>query len=749
MFTGRRKSRTPSNGYSLPNGSDVGDPFGPRPFAPHTSTVGYDYDWHRGVDFPGNENDPIKAPMGGSVVRRHYTHFLYWHDDALNEFTVDDVDNAIDLSINDGILSLAWDANLVPTSNDFLGSSKVILNQLLDPDSGDLDLRLRISNPDFDGQGAIGLAIYDISNSEYAAIDYDSSTVGLLCHAVDADGVDATTNGESQTPNQSVYWLRLFYDQSADELLFQYGTDGYSEGEPTTWDTVSTWSSPNWTQTGYASMQACFYFRRTTEEAVNLSSNLWVNLLAIDNKTIGRFGNWVTILRGDESFIVMHMSHIYADYGPIQAGEVVGTVGKTGFDSRSGLILNNHVHIERIYPGAYYFYENDAPVNPLAPGILPRANVNNNISAVLTEGTDPNDDDCHILTVTTTREDNDFDLNLITLTGSDGTRTVNFNTREGLNPGDSDVPDYDGVYIIPQDFDDEDTDYVVAFYFQKDVVGSVVLSWELQDTEGTTLVEFDSGLDLSNALIWLETDSGVTTGTGTNVVSWVDKISGADFVNAADDATCPSLVAGDINGYPSIEFRRADSTRLIETTLAGTLWRSGLYPAYVIALFSPSSITTGQVNGHTVFGISGGNSPSGASGMLTEVASDSAYPIAAGVRSVLTGGAGNTLTTAEFYTVMRQDEWQSVNSGIAANLTSRSITGREDPIPGGNHRTCGDAINCMSVGCYLWTQIPTQFADGKILSIMAFDQEPTTEQAEALLAYWEEKYDFTIPDGAL
>jgi hypothetical protein len=72
-----------------------------------------------------------------------------------------------------------------------------------------------------------------------------------------------------------------------------------------------------------------------------------------------------------------------------------------------------------------------------------------------------------------------------TLTGNLTTRTINFDTRAGLN-ADNDVPKEAGVYIVADTFNDESPTLRIWVYFSIAVVGTFV-SASVADTAGTAL----------------------------------------------------------------------------------------------------------------------------------------------------------------------------------------------------------------------------------------------------------------------
>lgn len=482
----------PSTGTETP--TDVGDVFGPRPFAPHIPTVGHDYDWHRGIDLPADQEattlTPVYAPAEGCVSRLHYGHFSAAVIDAAGhagwagQFEEADADGI--MSFAAGALNCSYDLGNTVSDASFPASARMRNKTPVHMcGAQDTDLRVWISGSlaALTGDAGCGIAFHDEANDEYVAVDYDGGT--LRFHAVDADGADAI-NGTSAAV-ADVRWLRILWDQSAGNLLIQYSTT--DARDPGTWTTAATFTAPNFTRgqtPTFPAFRWSFYVRKFGASAAAGAIPLAFVGCVDENEDIGRFGNWLQLADGTRTWVLMHFSHLVVGQGAIlEKGQLLGYMGREGFDDKSGPILEVHCHAE-VIPGSGYYYSNDDPVNPLAPGLLPRANVSNNVGVVRSDANDPNADACFLLTITVTRADQDFDLNTISLTGDVATRTLNWNTRAGLN-ADSDIPDQDGVYLVPSAFDEDSATYVVAVYFEKAVVGSTFVSAEVLDTEGTEL----------------------------------------------------------------------------------------------------------------------------------------------------------------------------------------------------------------------------------------------------------------------
>lgn len=453
--------------------STIGDVFGPRPFSAHIATVGYDYDFHRGVDIPKNQGDQVRSMISGSVIRAHRTHFGWETDDQLGYWTERDPNTSVAFAREApsalrvtgervGAQTFPTDTGWYePTDESVIGSGDWTI---------DLNLSATIST-----NGAIGLCLIDEANDEYVALEYDGATITV--RGKDSSGTFTADEGTTSIASQT--WLRINHDSATDSIDWLYGTDGDS------WTTAALESSVAFTETIRSVFKPAIYWRSIdtseTPDTVDVEFFGWVS-----STTIGRFGNWLSIANKDMTTIMLHFQDLDVYLGDyVQAGQVIGRAGVTGFDSKSGRVQYSHIHLE-VIEETKYTYDNDTVINALAPGILPRTDVTNNVSVNRITENDPDATDSWKLEITVSRGDQDFDLNQISLTGNLATRTVNFNTRAGLN-ADNDVPVNDGVYLVPDNFTSASSTYTIAAYFHKTVVGTTFVSAEIRDTAGNLL----------------------------------------------------------------------------------------------------------------------------------------------------------------------------------------------------------------------------------------------------------------------
>ena len=449
--------------------TQIDNVFGPRPFSAHLTTTGFDYDFHRGVDFPdGAVGDPVYAATAGAITRRVYSHFHWNSPDQLNLFTETDPLSALEASAGDGALTLNCSGQGVAT---FPGQASLLTGPGYIYTTKD-DWVLEINIPGIStSAGEVGIIVRDRDEVEHLALSYDGSTITFR-GATSVNGPlaeDGTTYAVA-----GANWIRLTYTTGV--VAWEHSTDG------TTWTTLG---SDNFVQVSDVVWKPSLFWLSTAasgNDVVSVGELNWVD----EAQSVGRFGNWVTIGRNDGKIIQVHLDEVDVELGEmVAAGQRIGTVGKTGFGVRSGRIVGVHVHLEWS-PVQDWNYSQEEARNPLAPDLLPRTDSTANVSAVLTNENDPDGVDSWKVSVTTSRADQDFDMDAVSLTGNLGTRTVSFNARTGLNT-DRDIPLFNGVYIVPSSFNSSSEEYECSFYFHRSVVGTTFVSGEVRDTEGTLL----------------------------------------------------------------------------------------------------------------------------------------------------------------------------------------------------------------------------------------------------------------------
>lgn len=480
MFSTKSNRRSQSQGIVWPDTGNstptaIKDVFGSRPFAAHIATVGYDYDMHRGVDVDLDAGDPMYCPRGGNIIRLHRSHFGWETATQLNYWTTDD----------DSAGSGATWARVAPSTLRMTGTrggSKTFPNVAKYQQTGST-ARAYVTTDDWEIRvklaattaitGKFGFCLMSDATGQYIGMEWD----GANATAVGARSGGALTAHGTSGASTTQPWLRV--QQASGTLSWDVSADAV------TWTNIASQAAQTMTDGSRPIWIPTLYWRATDSNAATAQVDVdyfgWY-----DGNGIGRFGNWIAVGHDSGKFVMMHFQDIAVEVGDVvEAGQLVGYAGLTGFDTRSGQIQAEHCHLE-YHANSNPLYDNDNALNPLAPGILPRTNVSNNVSVTRTTANDPDGVSCWRLQIVVTRADQDFDLNEVSLTANTTSRTVNWNTRSGLN-ADNDIPKQAGVYIVPVDFTEASSTYEVSFYFSKAVVGSTFTSAYVKDTAGTTL----------------------------------------------------------------------------------------------------------------------------------------------------------------------------------------------------------------------------------------------------------------------
>ena len=449
----------------------VEEPFGPRPFTPHIATVGYDYDFHPGIDIDADAGDPLYSPISGAVCRRHATHFDFENDAQLSELTEVDTQSSATFTRSGSVLAVTCARVGVVSLAD---SAKYQMGARVHPTANDWTLECEFSAAPSLSSGTIGIGLFNAVNTEYIGLEYDGATFTMRGVGTGAFTANGTTSAVA-----SKTWMRISYTLSTTTYAWQWSADG------TTWTNIATEVGDTFT-VNQPHLFPSLYWKSGDTNATPFTVNVAQFNLADENLGVGRFGNWLQIAGRGTKVVMGHMRSIGVALGSfVSAGQILGYSGETGFDATSGRIQTEHLHLEYA-PTNVYEYTRSDQVNPLKAGLLPRADVSSNVAGVVTSANDPDAVACHLLTITVTRADQDFDVNSITLTGNTTSRTVNFDTRSGLN-ANVDIPKQSGVYLVPSAFNAASSAYVLAVYFSKAVVGNTFVSFSVLDSTGATV----------------------------------------------------------------------------------------------------------------------------------------------------------------------------------------------------------------------------------------------------------------------
>jgi hypothetical protein len=470
----------PASGGASPD--LIGDPFGHRTFTGHSSGT----DFHRGTDhYDDSPGSTGKSPIHGAIVRLNFTHFQY--DDAENAEAAEEVDpnNKATFTIIPGSSVLRIVGKNDGTATFLSGCARYRTKQrftmyTLGGALGDWIVDAQIPSG-LALSGKVGIAIYDPLNDEYVALQYNGST--LTVRGKDLNGV-MTANGTTASV-ANVRWLRMKYSLTTNQVHWQYSTN--ASGTAASFVDIATEGTINWTHKGAGF--DCFPFWDPAaaggDDTIDIDYFGWW-----DAQGIGRFGNWVVIANEVEKWVLMHFRHLFVSAGQVvRPGDPVGKTGRTGFDTVSGRILNDHTHAER-HLNNNFIYSNDEAKNPLAAAALPRASTTISINVVRDSAMDPVSGtvDCHRLTITVDRGTyQNFHIDEFRAQGNLTFRLLRWSDRTGLNPADHDANNYDGVWFAPVAFNQASNQYVLVLYFSKAVIGSTWVAGHVKDTEGSTL----------------------------------------------------------------------------------------------------------------------------------------------------------------------------------------------------------------------------------------------------------------------
>lgn len=455
----------PGSGSS--NVDTVGDIFGHRTFSAHSSGI----DFHRGMDVDDSNtvSVPILSMINGCIIRRFYGMTSFDHPNNLNQFAI----------ANPAVMTLTMPGPTAFGRITGVNAGTVTFPsgcgraywqyEPMSPNAGSWFIDINLTS--FTSTGSLVFGMYNAVADEYACLTYDGTTITV--RGKDAGGV-MTADGTTASPAFQ-QWLRITYSATTGNLLWRYSSDG------TTFTTIATEGTITWSALPFQVFMGFDPAAAGANDVIDVPFFGW-----FDGRGIGRFGNWIEVGTDSEKIAMMHFSDIDVAMGDVVvAGQQLGYTGRTGFDTTSGRIIQYHDHFEYI-PNNGYVYANNDPINPLA--ILPRASETVSIAVTRTEENNPLGAASHKLNIVVQRGTyQNFQINLFTLTGNSATRTLNWDTRAGLDPADQDAVQYDGIYFEPLAFDETSTEYEYNLYFDKAVVGATFVSAEVQDIDGNVL----------------------------------------------------------------------------------------------------------------------------------------------------------------------------------------------------------------------------------------------------------------------
>lgn len=447
----------PSSGDAA--GSNLGDPFGQRTFIPHLSGV----DFHRGIDTLVSDPPTLTyAAITGKVIRKNYTMFDWEMPEQFDQSTT--VNGAIATYALTGSPAVLRITGVNAGTVAFGNIGRFETNQLFNVGDGTEDwiLQAKFDTLPAGISGRATLGIYQAVNDEYAAIQYDGTN--FIVRGKKASGV-MTVDGTTAAPAGRT-WVRVRFTAATGNITFDMSSDA---SDDTLWVNIATQGTITWTNR-FVPFKAFPGFSPAAagaNDTIDIANFEWC-----DVESIGRFGNWTMVANEDSKWLSMHASHIVVNVGDyVYAASPLQYTGMTGFDSRSGRIIERHLHTEYI-PNNAYIYANNDPLNPMGPNLLPRC-LTYGVTVTRTHENDPNGNLSHKLAIVVTRSPcQRFDINRFSLTGNLGTRTLDWNSRAGLNPADNDANNFNGVYFQPVTFGPASTQYEINLFFNDAAVGA-------------------------------------------------------------------------------------------------------------------------------------------------------------------------------------------------------------------------------------------------------------------------------------
>jgi hypothetical protein len=429
---------------STTESSHVKSAFGWRIFNSHIPTLGHDNDFHRGVDVDMELNDPVYSLIAGAVTRVERYDWLFTQAADLDDFDQAD-ETGHTISVDTGALQIEHDASAT-TFGTTIDCPRV--HQTVGV-NGDVEIRAEIDPQSMADGDEVGIYLKDATDAAkwITAYHTQASSTEQVGSADRNGSGDTVSRTEATAAHESNTWLRIDWDQSTG------GYTAYRSDDGDEWTTIATGT------VGAANKPVIGVYVASAGAAVTGRVAWWAYE---DADKIGRFGNWMMLagmspLAPSEPIraIVLHCGELQVGLGDVvEVGQQIATAHRTGWDYVSGTVLYPHPHIEFLpyddTSSNQALYSNDVSINPLTPGLLPRADVNDNITVSVTEADDPDDVASWRYSITFARRDEDFDLGKLEFVEGETTKTVNLNTRDGLDPTDSDEPSYDGVYFDPQ-----------------------------------------------------------------------------------------------------------------------------------------------------------------------------------------------------------------------------------------------------------------------------------------------------------
>ena len=344
----------------------VRSPYGPRYFESHVATTGYASDFHRGCDLPFSAGR--SGPRRGRRADLRLSHTQYGFETAAQLNAWSQVNSDATFTQTGTVLHIAGNrvgANTFAQSTKFIVGTEAI--DIAAAGSGistpfGWEIRFNPATVPSIAGGVVGFGFYDPRLTEYVALEYDGTT--LTARGIQAAG---TLSVDGTTATASPPWLRIdvhgtprhdrvaVRDRQPDHDEHDLD-DGRDQGERRV-------HQPRMARVVARGVLAAAPTRMRRSRAA-MSASSAGTARTCPAEAIGRFGNWVQILSPAGKVIQMHMQDLAVKLGDIvEAGQVIGYAGNTGYDARSGPVIGTHNHVECTSLTGFFYSDSDAPTS--------------------------------------------------------------------------------------------------------------------------------------------------------------------------------------------------------------------------------------------------------------------------------------------------------------------------------------------------------------------------------------------------
>lgn len=269
--------------------------------------------------------------------------------------------------------------------------------------------------------------------------------------------------------------------------------------------------------------------------------------------SLQRFGNWILVRIDSANGQPRHNAYLHLNgFHRFGVGDTVTTMDTIGFMGKSGYEINTvHLHLELYKNLTGTTIDKDKAKNPVE--LLPYSNSNsyqvNFIEQVDSSAAEVISQDTEL----------DFDGIIIYCTVND--RTVEFNSRTGIDPADNDNPLYNNVRIEPVIFNEASNTRTIKFWVKSSESGTIQ-SVRISDVNGYNLTVTPASYGNRYAVIsgnwsdgiWASTSNGAA-GSATNPLNFNDVTinSGVTVSVNNETAKCNNISFGALTSKLNME----------------------------------------------------------------------------------------------------------------------------------------------------------------------------------------------------